>query len=199
MKTKTLDFFFFIGSTYTYLSINRIEAIAAQESIEIRWRPFNARLLMIEQNNRPFIDKPVKLQYMWRDLERRAIQYGIPFSSIPPYPVDLDDLAGRVALVASDLGCCSEFTKGIYQSWFNEGLDIGGIRYIWNVLDKLGLNADDIIAAANTEQIKGRYLAETNAARELGVFGSPTFVSSGEVFWGDDRLEDAIGWVKNSA
>ena len=59
-----LDFFFYIGSTYTYLSINRVEPIAAREGIALRWRPFNARAIMIEQNNRPFIGKPVKLKYM---------------------------------------------------------------------------------------------------------------------------------------
>ncbi len=98
---RELDFFFYIGSTYTYLSVNRVEEIAARAGLSLRWRPFNVRAIMIEQNNRPFIGKPVKLRYMWRDLERRANRYGIPFKSPPDYPVDPEGLANRVALIAS--------------------------------------------------------------------------------------------------
>ena len=83
---RELDFFFYIGSTYTYLAVNRVEQIAAREGVLLRWRPFHARAIMIEQNNRPFIGKPVKLQYMWRDVERRANRYGIPFRIDPRLP-----------------------------------------------------------------------------------------------------------------
>ena len=73
-----LDFFFFYGSTYTYLTVMRIEQVAARADVEVRWRPFNVREIMIEQNNIPFRGKPVKMRYMWRDIERRAARYGIP-------------------------------------------------------------------------------------------------------------------------
>src|SRR5215475_12185994 len=96
--SRELDFFFYIGSTYTYLAVNRVEEIAAREGVPLHWRPFHVRAIMIEQNNRPFIGKPVKLQYMWRDVERRANRYGIPFKSIPAYPVDPEGLANRVAV-----------------------------------------------------------------------------------------------------
>ena len=196
--TKDLDFFFFIGSTYTYLTINRIEALAAKEAVNIRWRPFNARALMIEQNNRPFVGKPIKLQYMWRDLERRAHQYGISFLSKPPYPVDLNDQAGRVAGIAAQQGWCAEFTKAIYQYWFLEASDPGDSNLLSKVLNKLGKDSEEILKMANSDKGEALYQSETDTARELGLFGSPSFVVSGEVFWGDDRLEDAISWLKNN-
>ena len=98
---KHLDFYCFLGSTYTYLAVNRAEEVAARENITLRWRPFSVRSIMLEQNNRPFIGKPVKLSYMWRDIERRAHRYGVPFKSIPNYPNDAEELANRVATLAA--------------------------------------------------------------------------------------------------
>ncbi|KAB2870295.1 MAG: 2-hydroxychromene-2-carboxylate isomerase, partial [Burkholderiaceae bacterium] len=65
-----MDFFFFIGSTYSYLSVVRAESAAAQAGVELVWRPFSVRTLMREQNNVPFSTKPAKMRYMWRDIER---------------------------------------------------------------------------------------------------------------------------------
>src|SRR5262245_66357861 len=95
---RELDFFFYIGSTYTYLSINRVAEVAAREGVSLRWRPFNVRAIMIEQNNRPFVGKPVKTKYMWRDLERRANRYGIPFKAIPDYPIGPEGLENGLAV-----------------------------------------------------------------------------------------------------
>ena len=77
---RPLDFFFFIGSTYTYLSVMRIEAAAAAAGVELRWRPFFLREILLEQDNSPFIGKPAKMRYMWRDLERRATRHGVEFA-----------------------------------------------------------------------------------------------------------------------
>src|SRR5512145_1644026 len=114
LMQPTLDFFFFIGSTYTYLAVNRVEALARREGVALRWRPFNVRAIMIEQNNRPFVGKPVKMQYMWRDVERRAQRHGIAFRSIPDYPVDPDGLANRIATIAAEEGWCPAYVKATY-------------------------------------------------------------------------------------
>jgi len=190
-----MDFFFFIGSTYTYLSVNRVEAIAATRGIPVRWRPFDVRAIMIEQNNRPFVGKPVKLAYMWRDLERRARRLGIPFRSVPAYPVDPEGLAGRVATVASREGWCPEYVRLTYRHWFLEDRAPGDPAHLRELLVQLGRNPDQVIARAATDETRALYAAETDAARTLGIFGSPTFVVGDEIFWGDDRLEDAVDWA----
>ena len=198
-STRTLDFFFSIASTYTYLAVNRAEDLAARAGVALRWRPFNVRAIMIEQNNRPFVGKPVKMQYMWRDLERRAARHGIPFRSIPPYPVDPDMLANRVASLAALEGWCPEYTRSTYRDWFLEGKVAGQEANVRSVLAGIGKDPDATIARANSDEIRSRFDAETEAARQLGVFGSPTFAFGSEIFWGDDRLEDAIDWVKAHA
>ena len=194
---KQLDFFFFLGSTYTYLAVNRADALAAREGISLRWRPFSVRSIMIEQNNRPFVGKPVKLAYMWRDLERRAQRHGIPFASIPSYPNDPDELANRVATLAAVEGWCPTFAKAAYRTWFMENKDPGKLEHLSVLLERLGKNPSEVIANANGQEVRDRYAQETEIARSLGIFGSPTFVSESELFWGDDRLEDAVDWCKS--
>jgi len=194
---KNLDFFLFLGSTYTYLAVNRAEAYAARQQITLRWRPFSVRTIMIEQNNRPFVEKPIKLAYMWRDVERRAHRHGIPFTSIPDYPNDAQELANRVATIAAVEGWCAEFARAAYASWFLENRDPGTPTALAEILKKLGRNPENMIARANGKEIRAKYKAETDAARALGIFGSPTFVHGTEIFWGDDRLEDAIEWCNS--
>ena len=77
---KPIDFWYFIGSTYSYLTVMRLAEVADATGAAFRWRPFNVRDIMVEQNNRPFVGKPVKSAYMWRDIERRAALYGLPFA-----------------------------------------------------------------------------------------------------------------------
>src|SRR5258706_4979699 len=193
---KQLDFYCFLGSTYTYLAVNRAEEVAARENITLRWRPFSVRSIMLEQNNRPFIGKPVKLSYMWRDIERRAHRYGVPFKSIPNYPNDAEELANRVATLAALERWCAQFAKAAYLAWFMENKDPGKIECLSDVLRGMNRNPDKVIAGANSQEVRVKYAAETELARSMGIFGSPTFVCESEIFWGDDRLEDAIDWCK---
>ena len=193
-----LDFFFFYGSTYTYLTVMRIEDAAARAGVSVRWRPFNVRQIMIEQNNIPFRGKPVKMRYMWRDIERRAAGYGIPFVKEPPYPVDPENLASRVGVLAATQDWCPAYTKATYRAWFIDGKGPGDPDDVAALLKGLGKDAGAVVAAANGQAMRDKYDAETEAARTLGIFGSPTFVVNGEIFWGDDRLEDALAWAADA-
>ena len=196
---QALDFFFFPGSTYTYLTANRIEHVAQDAGVPLRWRPFSVRAIMREMNNTPFPEGSPKTRYMWRDIERRAARYGIPFMRPSCYPVDPDQQALRVALVAADEGWCPSFLKESYRAWFLDdkapGVDVNTAE----VIRAVGRNPEEVIARADTSEMHDAVLRETQAARELGIFGSPTFVVDREIFWGDDRLEDAITFAKAGA
>lgn len=189
---RTLDFFFFYGSIHTYLSVMRIDALAAPAQIEVRWRPFNLREILIEQNNTSFAKNQARLNYNWRDIERRAARLGIPFAGRPPYPVDPNLLALRVGVVAAAEGWCADYTKATFRSWFLDSAASGLTENAENVLAGLGRPPSEILTRAAMPDIDDRIRKETDAARQLGIFGSPTFVAGTEIFWGDDRLEDAI-------
>ena len=104
--SDTIDFWFTVGSTYTYLTVSRLHKVQAASGIRFRWRPFNARAIMQEMNNVPFATKPIKLAYMWRDVERRASKYDLPIKVPAPYPLKNFDLASRVAVLGEIEGWC---------------------------------------------------------------------------------------------
>jgi 2-hydroxychromene-2-carboxylate isomerase len=191
-----IDFWISVGSTYSYLAVRRLDEVAKAKGIAFRWRPFSVRSIMIEQNNIPFRGKPVKMAYMWRDIERRARMYNL-FPRLPaPYPLQEFDLANRVAIVGERQGWCAKYIQATYRRWFHDGQEAGSEPNLSESLREIGQIPDEIIAAARSEAIGRMYEGATQEAKSLGVFGSPTFVVGREVFWGDDRLDDAIYWLK---
>jgi 2-hydroxychromene-2-carboxylate isomerase len=173
--------------------------VARRDGIEINWRPFSVRTLMREQNNSPFVGKPAKMSYMWRDIGRRAERFGLPFNGPPCYPIDAAQTANHVATLAAIEGWVTDFVRAAYRTWFLLGQDPGEAPVLRTILSELGKNADDVLAAASAAPVRRKYSDETDLARELGIFGSPTYVSGTEIFWGDDRLEDAVAWHKAHA
>lgn len=192
-----IEFWFSIGSTYTYLTVMRLDSIEKNSGVRFDWKPFSVRALMQEMDNIPFKGKPVKEKYMWRDLERRARRHGIPINLPIEYPLPQFDLANRVAIVAATKGWCRDYVKAAYQLWFLEGLAAGSDANIERSVRAAGQRPDQVVEAANSKAVDKAYADATDAARTLGIFGSPSFVVAGnELFWGDDRLEDAVDWAR---
>jgi 2-hydroxychromene-2-carboxylate isomerase len=191
---KPIDFWFSIGSTYTCLTVLRLKDCAARESVEFAWQPFDVRAIMTAQQNIPFKGKPAKMAYMWRDIERRAARYGIAVAVPAPYPLEHLALANRVALVGVEEGWCPAYVRETYALWFRDGLPAGSEPNLSRSLTSIGQDPSRVIARANSDEIAARLEAQTARAEALGIFGAPSFVVDGELFWGDDRLDDAIAW-----
>jgi 2-hydroxychromene-2-carboxylate isomerase len=196
--THDIDFWFSIGSTYTFLTVMRILDVARRTGgVAFRWRPFNVRAIMVEMNNIPFSTKPIKARYMWRDIERRAAMYGIAWSSAPPYPLKDLPLPNRIALLGVREGWCAEYVNSAYKRWFLDGQDASTEPNISESLRAIGQEPARVLALADSDEIKNALERETDIARSLGIFGAPSFVAGSEMFWGDDRLEDAISWCQH--
>lgn len=191
-----IDFWFSTGSTYTYLSVSRLEKVAADQDVRFNWRPFSVRAIMREQNNSPFAGKPVKMGYMWRDIERRAGLYGLEAKMPAPYPLQEFDRANRVALLGLDEGWGKAYVVASYRRWFVDGEEPGLEPNLSASLAEVGQDPERVVEQARSAKVGESYEAATGEARRLGVFGSPTFAVQGELFWGDDRLDDAVGWLK---
>ena len=194
-----VNFWFSIGSTYTYLAVNRLQELAIKENIKFNWHPFSVRKIMMDMDNIPFTppSKKVKSDYMWRDIERRAKFYGFEAKVPAPYPLKEFDLANQIAILGMNEGWGVDYVTTTYKRWFQQGKEPATEPNLSEIFNKLNLNKDEILKIANSEEIKSQYLQNTNDAYELGVFGSPTFIYKGEVFWGDDRLEDCIKWINS--
>ena len=189
-----LDFFYFFGSVYAYPAVLRIASVAEQAGVTVRWRPFNVRPLMRE-NNVMLRDEVQKIRYMWRDIERRAAWHGLPYVKPPIWPTEPDLLASRVAMVAASEGWVEAYSVESFRAWFLEGLPLGSVDSLALILPRVGQDPVRVLALADRADALARLEAETEAARKLGAFGSPAFVADGELFWGDDRLEEAIAWA----
>ena len=192
-----IDFYFSIGSTYTYLTVTRILDVEKSHQVNFNWKPFSVRVIMKEMNNIPFPkDKLNKVNYMWRDIERRAEGYGFFAKTPVPYPLSEFDLANQIAILGLDKSWGVDYVRLTYKKWFQEGKEPAIEPSISEVCKELKLNKDEIISEAKTKLIEDKYLANTNSARENKIFGSPSFVVKNEIFWGDDRMEDAIKFFK---
>lgn len=191
-----VDFWYSIGSTYSYLSVMRLAEVSQESGVTFRWRPFNVRHVMVSQNNVPFRDKPVKAAYMWRDIERRALRYGLRPDLPAPYPLAELVFANQVATLGAEEGWGEDYTRATYRRWIEEGSPAGEEPNLSDSLREIGRDPQRVLAEARSERIERALQQATDEAMDLGVFGSPSFVTGGEVFWGDDRLEDAVGWAR---
>ncbi len=192
-----LEFWYEFASTYSYLTVMRIQDVAAREGVSVRWRPFLLSPIFAAQgwNDSPFNIYPAKGRYMWRDLERRAHAYGLPFRRPTRFPRN-GLMAARSAIVASGEGRCPSFTRAVFRANFAEDREIGDPAVVKEILVEIGRDGDEALARAGTDDVKEALRAQTEKAQALGIFGAPSFLAGDELFWGDDRLEAAIAWLK---
>ena len=194
---KHIDFYFSIGSTYTFLSVTRILDVEKKNNIKFNWKPFSVRAIMKEMNNIPFPkDKKNKVDYMWKDIERRAKGYGFFAKTPVPYPLSQFDLANKLAIVGLKEGWGIDYVRLTYKRWFQEGKEPAVEPNISEICSELKIDKDKAIEKANSDALEKEYLANTDDARNNKIFGSPSFIVNNEIFWGDDRMEDAISWSK---
>ena len=198
MSTKTLDFWFEFASSYSYLAVMRIEPLARAAGVTVKWRPFllGPVFLSLGWNDSPFNIYPPKGRYMWRDLARLAARYGLPFKVPSRFPRN-GLLAARVALAGADEAWIGDFARAAMRANFAEDRDIADPAVIRAILADLGLPADALLEQAASADTKLALRSQTERASELGLFGAPSFITpDGELFWGNDRLEDALEWVR---
>ncbi len=196
MDKRRIDFWFTMGSTYTYLSAMRLPDVARAAGVSFRWRPFHLAVLLKETNHIPFADKPAKSAHMWRDIERRAAMHGIPARLPAPYPLANTERANLVAIVGMREGWGVDYVRAAYRRWFQQGEENGSDANLAASLSEVGQEPARVLTLAAGEAARTELAAETDAARAAGLFGAPSFTVGGELFWGDDRLEDALDWLR---
>jgi 2-hydroxychromene-2-carboxylate isomerase len=193
-----LDFWFDFASTYSYPAAMRVGGLAKDAKVRVRFRPFLLGPIFKAQGweNSPFNLYPAKGRNMWRDLERLCGDLGLPLRRPEPFPQH-SVLAARVALVGLAEIWGEDFCRGVYQAQFGEALRIDDPAVIGGVVAGLGIDPAPVLQAAQSEDNKMRLRTQTAEAGRLGLFGAPSFVTAdGELFWGNDRLEQALVWAR---
>lgn len=201
MTTKpAFEFWFDFASTYSFLASQRIVGAAAAADVPISWRPFLLGVVLREcgwQEGPPVANNPRKGTYMWRDLARQAAKRGHGFakpSTFPRNPV----LADRVGLVAAAQGWADRFVPRTFAASFIDDREISEPTVLAEVIAACERDPAAVLAQAQSEENKEALKASTAEALAKGLFGAPAFVIGDELFWGDDRLEDALAYWQSA-
>ena len=135
---------------------------------------------------------------MWRDLERICADEGLPWVQPDPFPQN-SLLAARATLALAQ-EARGAFIRAVFSAEFSQGKAIAERGVLAEILTQLGHNAAQVLERATTDAVKLRLKSETDEARRLGIFGAPSFVAEdGELFWGNDRLIQALDWAVGRA
>jgi len=188
-----LDFFYEFASTYSYIAAMRIAPLATAADVTVRWRPFLLGPIFKAQgwDTSPFNLYPAKGRYMVRDCERQCLALGLAFRLPDPFPQSTL-MAARVALAGLEQGWGEDFSRAVYRAEFAESRNIGDPAVIAEIVRALGHDGAAALVRAQSDEIKAALRANTDEAQRLGIFGAPSFIAGGELFWGNDRLEQAL-------
>jgi 2-hydroxychromene-2-carboxylate isomerase len=185
-----------MASTYTYLAAMRVEAVAARARVAVEWSPFLLGPIFAAAGwtNSPFEVYPAKGRYMWRDVERAAEELGLGFKRPSVFPRNTV-LPARVSLLGIARGWGAAFVRRTLAANFAEDREIAEPSVIDELLAELGLDGPAVRTEADSPAWKPRLREATARATARGIFGAPTFFVGDEMFWGNDRLEQAIAWA----
>ncbi|ARP84760.1 2-hydroxychromene-2-carboxylate isomerase [Bordetella genomosp. 8] len=192
-----LQFWFDFASPYSFLAIERIEPIAAAQGVTVDYRPFLLGPIFKARgwDDSPFRLFPDKGEYMMREVQRLAARYGVTYRRPTEFP-RVGVLPSRVAYIGLQADWGKAFCLSMFRANFVDDLDIQKRDVVGDRLRALGLDAEAVLARAGSDEIKQAFRAQVDRAQELGVFGAPMMFAGREMFWGNDRVEDAVRWAR---
>jgi 2-hydroxychromene-2-carboxylate isomerase len=186
-------FYFDLGSPYAYLAAERIHELLAEP---IRWQPVSlGGIFKLTGRSSWSLGDPERRASGMAEVERRALAYGLPPVRWPePWPGNYLT-AMRAAIFADMKGVGREFALQAFRAAFQEGHDLSVPERVFEAARDAGLDPTEVEEATSEPQIKLALREATDTAHELGVFGVPTVAVGEELFWGDDRLDEAVAQI----
>lgn len=187
-QSKTIEFFFDFSSPYSYLAATQLPEIAARTGAKIVYRPVVLSAVFKATGNDMPAKVPAKGAYMLKDLERWAEFYGVRFKFSSHFPANTIK-AMRLVLVGDEHGSAELVALGAFRAMWAEDRDLSDAVVLGDIAEKAGLDPRGAILAIESQSIKDRLRANTDAAIARGVFGAPAMFVRDELFWGNDRLD----------
>jgi 2-hydroxychromene-2-carboxylate isomerase len=184
-----LEFLFDYGSPFSYLASLQIEGFAKRNGARVVYVPILLGAVLKATGNVSPASIPAKARYMAIELQRWSTRYGVPFRPNPhPFMANTLRLM-RGAVAAQNSGMFALYHRSIYRAVWADTRDLGDDAVLRNVLEEAGVNADELMAAIERQEVKDELRRNTDTAVRKGVFGAPTFFVGKEMFWGNDRFD----------
>jgi 2-hydroxychromene-2-carboxylate isomerase len=182
-----LDFFFDVGSPYSYLCATQIDGVAGKHGATVRWRPFLLGAVFKAAGNDQTFRVPTKAKWMLDDLKQWAELYDEPFQFPALFPANT---------IRAMRACCFAETKdrvrgmamALFSGYWTRGIDPSSEEGIRQGCMTAGLDPVEVFAAVESQPIKDKLRAHTDDALKAGAFGAPTILCDGKLLWGNDRL-----------
>lgn len=202
----SVGFYFDLGSPYAYLSAERLAGGPPPPDggdlfpAPVQWRPVSLGAIFKATGRSSWsLGDSARRAAGIAEVERRAAAYGLPDVRWPePWPGNYL-LAMRAATFACSQGVGPEFALSAFRLGFQQGRDLSLAESVFAAAAGVGLDPAECERAVASQEVKQALRAATEAAVELGVVGVPTFAVDGELFWGDDRLQEARAAASRAA
>jgi 2-hydroxychromene-2-carboxylate isomerase len=186
---KTIDFYWDLGSTNSYFALHLIKPVAARHGATVVPRPFNLGYVFRHHDYVLMNEPRAKIANRIADLHRWARRYELPFRMPTKFPIKTSP-ALRGALAMRRFGKEWDYIEAIFAAyWERDDASVAAPDGLRPVAAALGVDPDRFLALAESEEVRQELIDETQAALARGVFGAPTFVVGGEIFWGKDRMD----------
>ncbi|MFC3052585.1 2-hydroxychromene-2-carboxylate isomerase [Kordiimonas pumila] len=192
--SKELTFYFDFSSAYSYIAQKTVEEAFANTGVTVKWQPILLGIIFRENGWSPVTPDTPKGKYTFCDVARYARAEKLVFKLPKVFPYN-SMLAARVFYTLPEATAVL-FAKAIFHAVFAEGQDAASQEVIGKLLQKLNVDAANILEKSGSDEIKAAVRSATAIALEKGVFGAPTFAIGDELFWGADRLEHAKRWCE---
>lgn len=195
--TKQVEFFFDFGSPYSYLAYKELPRVAQRTGATIVWRPILLGGVFKATGNHSPADVPAKGNWSRTDTQRWARRYGVPFMQNPHFPVNtLMLMRGATGFQRQDETAFQRYLDAIFSAMWEQGRNLNDPAEIGAVLARAGFDPQAALALVDDAEVKQALKRATEEAVARGIFGAPSFIVDGELFWGNDRLlfvEEALG------
>ena len=186
---KSVEFYFDLGSPYSYLAYYRLLQIAEQQEIQIVYKPILLGGVFKATGNRSPIEVPVKGVYSILDMQRWAEYYQIQMQMNPHFPMNTLTLMRILTGVQLlHLEKFEQVLKLLFDAMFGTPQNLNEPTVLAEVLEPSGFSVEDIMSMVQSEVVKQKLITETEQAIQRGIFGAPTFFVGDEMYWGQDRL-----------
>jgi len=191
MHRPHIDYYFWMNSDWAYLGADRLEALAQRQGVQIRYKPVDLPDVYARTGGMLLGQRaPERQAYRVTELQRWCRKLGIYVNAQPAYMCPNADLASCIVIAADQAGLpVAGLYKAILHAQWCEERDISDPETLRGIVQTQSLDAERLLYDARLPAIVQQYRGNTDEAVAAGVFGSPSYVYRGELFWGQDRLD----------